>query len=79
MAGKTMAFEYPTSAGVVRLTKVGRVWTVRYHGKRRGRWGSPDAAADAAARHGTGLPEWDDRSDEVSPDIIDWRPLGEAI
>jgi hypothetical protein len=64
---------------VVRLTKVGRAWTLRYHGKRRGRWGSPDAAAAATARHATGLLEWDGHSDEVSPDIIDWRPLGGSI
>ncbi len=74
-----MAFEYPTSAGVLRLTKEGRAWTLRYHDKRRGRWGSPDVAADAIARHAIGLPEWDDCSDEVSPDIIDWRPLGGSI
>lgn len=74
-----MAFEYPTSAGVVRLTKAGSAWSVRYIGKRRGRWHSPDAAAEAVARHETGLPQWDQQQEPVSRDIIDWRPLGDSI
>ncbi len=74
-----MAFEYPTSAGVVRLTEDAGVWTVRFTGKRRGRWPSPDAAAEAVALYRTGLPQWDQRREPVSPDIIDWRPLGSSI
>jgi hypothetical protein len=74
-----MAFEHPTSAGVVRLTKTGARWTLRFSGKRRGRWQSPDEAADAVARHQTGLSEWDDGREQVSQDIIDWRPIGESI
>ena len=74
-----MAFEHPTSAGVVRLTTRARKWELRFAGKRRGRWQSPDEAADAVAQHRTGLPEWDDRSELVSEDIIDWRPIGESI
>ena len=74
-----MAFEYPTSAGVVRLTKAGHAWTVRFVGKRRGRWHSPDDAAKAVARHQTGLQQWDEQREPVSQDIIDWRPLGESI
>jgi hypothetical protein len=54
-----VAFEHPTSAGVVRLTKAGRHWVVRFVGKARGRWRSPDAAAHAVASHQTGIPEWD--------------------
>jgi hypothetical protein len=74
-----MAFEYPTSAGVVRLARAGDAWTVRFTGKRRGRWPSPDAAAEAVARHQTGLSQWDERQEPVSRDIIDWRPIGESI
>jgi len=75
-----MAFEYPTSVGVIRLMTVGRGWAVCFVGKVRGRWRSPDAAAGAVASHHTGLPEWDEQSEvEASEDIIDWRPLGESI
>ena len=77
--GTSMAFEYPSSAGTVRLAKVGRAWAVQFVGKKRGRWGSPDAAAKAVARHKTGLPQWDDQREPVSQDIIDWRPLGDSI
>jgi hypothetical protein len=74
-----MAFEYPTSAGLVQLTKVGRFWMFSFIGQRRGHWRSPDAAAHAVARHQTGLPQWDKRRDPVPEDLIDWRPLGESI
>ena len=74
-----MAFEYPTSAGVVRLVRAGGAWTVRFTGKGRGRWHSPDAAAKAVAHYQTGLPQWDRQRELVSPDIIDWRPLGDSI
>jgi hypothetical protein len=42
-----MSYEHPTSSGLVRLTKVGSGWVVRFVGKKRGRWRSPDAAAYA--------------------------------
>ena len=71
-----MAFEHPTSAGVVRLTKVGRAWTFSFIGMMRGRWCSADDAAKAVARHRTGLAQWDERREPVSEDLIDWRPLG---
>jgi hypothetical protein len=74
-----MAFEYPTPAGVVWLTKAGDAWTVRFTGKGHGRWRSPDAAAKAVASHQTGLPQWDRQQDLVSQDIIDLRPLGDSI
>jgi hypothetical protein len=74
-----MAFEYPTPAGVVWLTKAGDAWTVRFTGKGHGRWRSPDAAAKAVASHQTGLPQWDRQQELVSQDIIDWRPLGDSI
>jgi len=74
-----VAFEHPTSAGAVRLTRTVVGWTVRYVGKTGGRWRSPDAAAKAVAHHQTGIPEWDKDYEPVSEDIIDWRPLGESI
>ena len=74
-----MAFEYSTSAGVVRLTKVRTRWMVRFVGKGRGSWRSPDAAAHAVATHQTGLPEWDQRRELAPGDIIDWRPLDDSI
>jgi hypothetical protein len=74
-----MAFEYPTSAGMARLTKVGCVWTFSFVGTKGGRWRSPDDAALAVARHRTGLPQWDKRREPVSQDLIDWRPLGDSI
>lgn len=79
MIGDTMAFEHPTSVGLARLTKVGRVWTFSYVGEKRGRWRSPDEAARAVARHKTGLPQWDKRREPVSQDLIDWRPLGKSL
>jgi hypothetical protein len=74
-----MGFEFPTSAGTVRLDKAGRGWAVRYVGKKRGLWRSPDDAAIAVARHKTGLPQWDECREPVSQDIIDWRPLDDSI
>jgi hypothetical protein len=74
-----MAFEYPTSAGTVRLAKAGRGWAVQYVGRKRGGWRSPDDAANAVALHKTGLPQWDECREPVSQDIIDWRPLGDSI
>jgi hypothetical protein len=66
-----VAFEHPTSAGTVRLTtRAGAGWMIRFVGKARGCWHSPDAAAKAVAQHQEHLP--------VSEDIIDWRPLGES-
>ena len=74
-----MAFEYPTSAGMVRLIKIGKTWKVRYAGQRKGQWHSPDAAIRAVARHKTGLKDWDSQHEPISSDIIDWRPLGDSI
>jgi hypothetical protein len=74
-----VAFEYPTAAGVIRLTEDAGAWTVRFTGKRRGRWPSPDAAAKAVALCKTGLFQWDQLGEPVSQDIIDWRPLGPSI
>ena len=77
--GLPVAFELPTSAGTVRLTKAGAGWAVCFSGKTRGRWRSPEAAARAVAQHHTGFPEWDREYLPVSEDIIDWRPLGKSI
>jgi hypothetical protein len=74
-----MAFEHPTSAGVVRLAEIGGVWTFSFIGKKHGHWRSPDGAARAAARHQTGLSQWDKCREPVSADLIDWRPLGKSI
>jgi hypothetical protein len=77
--GGPMAFEHPTSAGLARLTKIGRVWTFSFVGKKRGSWRSPDEAAQAVGRHKTGLAQWDKCREVVSQDLLDWRPLGESI
>jgi hypothetical protein len=66
-----MSFEHPTPSGVVQLTKAARSWAVRFADKQRGRWRSPDAAAHAVASHQTGIPEWDERRESVSEDIIE--------
>ena len=77
LVGVTMVFEFPTSAGTVRLAKTGRGWAVEFVGKKRGRWRSPDDDARAVASYKTGVPQRDDSHEPVSQDIIDWRPLGE--
>jgi len=74
-----MAFEYSTSAGVLRLLRIQRRWAVQFNGRRSGEWHSPDAAATAAARHETGLLAWDRQRSDVSDDLLDWRPLGESL
>ena len=74
-----MAFEYPTSAGVVRLIRTEGRWLLHYAGRRRGAWPSPDAAARAVAQHQTGLPSWDRKRVDVPGDLLDWRPLAESL
>jgi hypothetical protein len=74
-----MAYEYSTSAGVLRLLRVQRRWEVQFQGRRSGEWHSPDAAAQAVARHETGLLTWDRRASDASDDLLDWRPLGESL
>jgi hypothetical protein len=74
-----MAYEYPTSVGILRLLRVQRRWAVQFGGRRSGEWHSPDAAAIAAARHETGLSAWDRQRHDVSDDLLDWRPLGESL
>jgi hypothetical protein len=74
-----MAFEYPTSAGVVRLIRAEGRWLLHYAGRRRGEWPTPDEAAGAVAQHRTGLPAWDRKRVPVPGDLLEWRPLGESI
>lgn len=74
-----MAFEYRTSAGIVRLARTQSAWTIQFRRKRRVRWSSPDAATSAAAEHLPGLPQGNAGGEPVSRDIIDWRPIGESI
>ena len=74
-----MAFEYPTDTHVLRLIRIGRGWAVHFRGRQHGQWRSPEAAAIAAARHRSGLAEWDRTSAEVSDDLLDWRPIGDSL
>ena len=74
-----MAYEYPSAAGLLQLTKVGGRWLVQFAGRRSGRWTSPDTAAKAVARHRSGLSEWDRQRLEAPDDLLDWRPLGDSL
>ena len=74
-----MAYEYPTSAGMLRLLRIGRRWAIEFNGSLRARWLSPDDAVAAAAHHRTGLPDWDHTRLVVSDDVLRWRPLGESL
>jgi len=74
-----MAYEYPSSAGTVRLIQDRGRWLLHFDGRAAGRWPSPDAAAKAAASHRSGLPAWDRRRVEAPEDLLDWRPLGESL
>jgi hypothetical protein len=75
-AWHVMAYE---AKGVLRLLRIQRRWALQFNGRRLGRWRSPDAAASAAARHQSGLAEWDRHRLEVSSDLLDWRPLGDSL
>lgn len=74
-----MAYEYPSSAGVVHLIRADGRWLLHFQGKRAGRWPSPDQAARAVARHRSGLSAWDRRRLDAPEDLLDWRPLGESL
>jgi hypothetical protein len=74
-----MAYEYPSAAGVLRLTKVRGRWLLLFAGRRTGGWPSPDVAAKAVAQHQSGLSEWDRRREGVPEDLLDWRPLGDSL
>jgi hypothetical protein len=75
----SMAYEYPVVEGTVQLIREGQRWAFEFNGSRRGRWQSPDDAAMAAARHRTGLPEWDQSRLRVSEGLLRWRPLGDSL
>jgi hypothetical protein len=74
-----MAYEYPTSAGVLRLHRDRRDWFVEFRGARHGPWPSADAAARAVATNPSGVLAWDRTRSEISGDLLDWRPLGESL
>jgi hypothetical protein len=74
-----MAYEYPSTAGTVRLMEVEGRWRLHFAGRRSGRWSSPDIAARAVARHQSGLAVWDRRRIEAPEDLLDWRPLGDSL
>ena len=50
-----MAYEYPSAAGTVRLIERRGRWLLHFAGQRIGGWRSPDQAAQAIARHQSGL------------------------
>ena len=74
-----MAYEYPSAAGILRLTKVRGRWLLHFAGQRTGRWASPELAVRAVAQHRSGLSEWDRRLEGVPEDLLDWRPLGDSL
>jgi hypothetical protein len=69
-----VAYEYPTRGGVLRLLKIGCRWAIEFGTCRHGQWTSADEAVMAAARHSTGLPDWDRTRFIVSDDLLRWRP-----
>ena len=74
-----MAYEYPSTAGVVRLIRVKGRWRLHFASDQSRPWRSPDDAAKAVARHKSGLAAWDKRRAEVPDDLLEWRPLGESL
>ena len=74
-----MAYEYPSAAGVLRLTKAQGRWLMNFAGRRAGRWPTPDEAAKAVARHKSGHVAWDTIRLEAPDDLLDWRPLGDSL
>jgi hypothetical protein len=75
----TMAYEFSSADGVLRLVRKQRQWIVDFNGDQAGPWRSPDAAVQALARHRSGLAEWDEGKSVVPDDLLDWRPLGESL
>ena len=74
-----MAYEYPTTAGIVGLVQVQGRWLLHFEGRHAGSFPSADAAAKAVARHRSGLAVWDQRKIDAPEDLLDWRPLGESL
>ncbi len=69
-----LSYEYHTKAGLLRLSKIGERWAVEFNEVLCGHWHSPDEAAFAAARHETGVPEWDRARLAVPDDLGRWKP-----
>jgi hypothetical protein len=74
-----MAYEYPSTAGTVRLVQAEGRWLLYFAGRRSGRWPSADVAAKAVAGHRSGLAAWDRRHADAPEDLLEWRPLGESL
>ncbi len=74
-----MAYECPTSFGLVRLLRTSCYWVIEYKGRQLGRWPSPDAAVAAAGHYKTDFPDWDQARLAVPDDLLRWRPLGESL
>jgi hypothetical protein len=74
-----MPYEYVTAIGLLRLVRLPGGWTIAFNGRRGGQWPTADEAARAAARHQSGVPEWDNAQDDVPEDLLRWRPLGNSI
>jgi hypothetical protein len=74
-----VAYEYPSTAGTVRLLQAEGRWLLYFDGRRAGRWASPDTAAKAVARHQSGLAAWDRKQADAPEDLLDWRPLGDSL
>jgi hypothetical protein len=74
-----MAYEHPSAVGTISVMQIRKRWQLHFAGRCHGRWPSPDAAMKAAARHESGLSDWDRTRAEVSDDLLDWRPLGESL
>jgi hypothetical protein len=71
-----MSYEYQTTAGVLRLLNIGHHWAVEFNDVFCGHWRSPDEAASAAARHDSGVPEWDRVRLAVPYDLRQWTSTG---
>ncbi len=68
-----MSYEYPTKAGLLRLLKIGHRWSVEFNEVLCGHWSSANDAAFAAARHNTGVPDWDRTPLVVPGDLRRWK------
>jgi hypothetical protein len=74
-----MPFEYPRHDGNLRLLKSRGHWIVEFRGVRRGRWKTADEAAVAISSRSSGLQKLDLHEEDVSADLLDWRPLSDCL
>lgn len=80
MEDRSLAFEFETDRGRLRLVRARGHWTISFADQRGGAYRSPECAVLAAAEHRSGVAAWDEfKSFEVSSDLLDWRPLGESV